>query len=379
MSKKTIFISYSHKDLNWLEYVGAHLKYLDQFYNIEIWADTELVAGENWRTTLEARMLAADAAIFLVTVNFINSKFIQDVEVPKLLKKRASNGMPIWPVIARPCAWEKLAYLSETQKRPRRAHALSGMKMHDRDLAMVSFADEVHLQLKPLSKAMDGDARTTIELRSDKNFPTQEQQDLLRRLQESLPEGEKIEIKRVKKGSVRLFVELTEQQLELLKTLFQDGFLDSDLLEMRGPLSERERRGLEVFSFRDQLVVRDETVARLFGVETKHLNQALRRNEERFDEKHAFQLSDDEWSRLKSQIVTTKRRGGTRTAPHMFTEAGVVMASTVLRSPKAIAASKFLVQVFLEARRSQNNSLSRISGGDALAEGLEGFDAAEDE
>jgi hypothetical protein len=101
-----------------------------------------------------------------------------------------------------------------------------------------------------------------------------------------------------------------------------------------------------------QSVVLDTDLARLFGVETRQLNQHVRRNVERFDG-FAFRLSVEEFAGLRSQIVTSNTgRGGRRYRPYAFTEHGVVMAATVLRTEQAVAASRFIIKAFVAARRS---------------------------
>lgn len=96
----------------------------------------------------------------------------------------------------------------------------------------------------------------------------------------------------------------------------------------------------------------DEDLAALFGVETKRLNEQVRRNEGRFDG-YAFRLTADEFAVLRSQDATSNGGpGGRRYLPWAFTEHGVVMAATVLNSDAAIAAMKLVVEVFVaEARR----------------------------
>lgn len=110
-----------------------------------------------------------------------------------------------------------------------------------------------------------------------------------------------------------------------------------------------------VYQFRGLPVLVDTDVAALFEVETRRLNEQVKRNFDRFDGQFAFQLTDEEFDDLKSQNATSSdsSHGGRRTRPWMFTEAGVVMAATVLRTERAIVATRFVVRVFVEARRNQ--------------------------
>ncbi len=95
----------------------------------------------------------------------------------------------------------------------------------------------------------------------------------------------------------------------------------------------------KIHEIRGQKVMLDFDLAEMYGVETKRLNQAVRRNSERFPQDFMFQLTDEEvkWlmTNLRSQFVTSSW-GGTRYAPLAFTEQGVAMLSGLLRSPQAI-------------------------------------------
>jgi hypothetical protein len=103
----------------------------------------------------------------------------------------------------------------------------------------------------------------------------------------------------------------------------------------------------------------DFDVAQLFGVESKRLNEQVKRNVEKFDG-FAFRLTQEEHETLRSQNATSNvGRGGRRYIPYVFTEHGVVMAATVVKSEHAIAASRFIIKVFVEARRKTLTSDGR--------------------
>lgn len=93
----------------------------------------------------------------------------------------------------------------------------------------------------------------------------------------------------------------------------------------------------------------DRDLAELYEVETRALNQAVSRNLERFPEIFMFQLTQQEFDNLKSQIVTSSW-GGTRKLPYVFTEQGVAMLSSVLRSKKAIQVNIQIMMVFTKVR-----------------------------
>jgi len=102
--------------------------------------------------------------------------------------------------------------------------------------------------------------------------------------------------------------------------------------------SAADRVGQFILVVRRQRVLLDEHLARLYGVETRSLLQAVKRNLERFPPDFMFELSAAEWAALRSQSVTSKAgRGGRRYAPYAFTEQGAAMLSSVLNSNRAIA------------------------------------------
>ena len=103
---------------------------------------------------------------------------------------------------------------------------------------------------------------------------------------------------------------------------------------------------------RGQRVILDADLARLYGVTTKSLNQAVKRNPDRFPDDFAFPLTHQEVMALRSQIVTSNTgRGGRRTIPWVFTEQGVAMLSSVLHSPQAIRVNVEIMRVFVRLRR----------------------------
>jgi ORF6N domain. len=115
----------------------------------------------------------------------------------------------------------------------------------------------------------------------------------------------------------------------------------------------------KILVIRGQQVMVDRDLAELYGVETKVLNQAVKRNIERFPERFMFQLNEKEFEFLRSQIVTSKTetRGGRQYLPYAFTEQGVAMLASVLKSDTAVLTSIMIIDAFVAFRRFlQNNS-----------------------
>jgi hypothetical protein len=120
-----------------------------------------------------------------------------------------------------------------------------------------------------------------------------------------------------------------------------------------------------IYIIREERVMLDQDLAALYEVETKVLVQAVQRNIKRFPPDFMFQLSFQEFTALRSQIVTSKGRGGRRTAPYAFTEHGVAMLSSVLRSERAVEINIQIIRAFVKLRQfvASNAELSdRLNG-----------------
>ncbi len=126
-----------------------------------------------------------------------------------------------------------------------------------------------------------------------------------------------------------------------------------------------------ILSLRGQKVILDADLAELYGVPTKVLNQAVKRNADRFPQDFMFQLTAQEWRNLRSQIATSnletsheediapnwsqivtssKRHRGAARRPFAFTEHGAIMAATILNSPQAVQMSVYVVRAFIQMR-----------------------------
>jgi len=122
------------------------------------------------------------------------------------------------------------------------------------------------------------------------------------------------------------------------------------------------RAGQLILIVRRHRVLIDGDLAALYGVETRSLLQAVKRNPERFPPDFMFELSAAEWVALRSQSVISKHgRGGRRYAPYAFTEQGVAMLSSVLNSDRAIAVNIEIMRSFVRIRRllEADKSLAR--------------------
>ena len=106
----------------------------------------------------------------------------------------------------------------------------------------------------------------------------------------------------------------------------------------------------KIYIIRGQKVMIDKDLAVLYGYETKRLNEQVRRNQERFPASFMFQLTLEEEESLRSQFATANVPTKTRTLPYAFTEHGVLMLASVLKSETAIKASVHIIEVFVKLR-----------------------------
>lgn len=116
-------------------------------------------------------------------------------------------------------------------------------------------------------------------------------------------------------------------------------------------LSQSEIESL-ILTIRGQQVLIDRDLAKLYGVETKRLNEQVKRNKERFPIDFCFQLNESEFGKWRSQFATSNSdKMGVRRAPYAFTEQGVAMLASVLKSETAILASVKIMRAFVAMRR----------------------------
>jgi hypothetical protein len=109
-----IFISYSHKDREWVDTLQSFLTLLEDNGNVRAWEDSQIMAGQQWRVAIDEALAGASIAVLLVTQDFIASKFIRDVELPQLLEHRANGRLEVHWIPVRPCTYHDMP-LNELQ------------------------------------------------------------------------------------------------------------------------------------------------------------------------------------------------------------------------------------------------------------------------
>ncbi len=148
MSKSTIFISYSHKDAEWKELLLTHLGVLQVQSHLDFWTDDEIHAGEAWFEKIQEALNTASVAIFLVSADSLTSSFILQEEIAQLLRRRDKEGLFIFPVLVRPCAWDSVPWLARLQLRPRDGVPLSAGSRNEAEAHLTAIVKEIKAVLE---------------------------------------------------------------------------------------------------------------------------------------------------------------------------------------------------------------------------------------
>jgi hypothetical protein len=143
MTSPTVFISYSHKDEVWKDRLVTHLGVLQQESILDLWDDRRIGAGGNWYQKIQEAIAKAKVAVILVSADFLTSNFILSEEVPHLLERRDKEGLRIFPVIIRPCAWKRVKWLARMNLRPKGDKSISSGAEHQIDADLAAIAEEV--------------------------------------------------------------------------------------------------------------------------------------------------------------------------------------------------------------------------------------------
>lgn len=162
-----VFVSYSHRDREWLERLQVHLKPLVQSGAIDLWDDTRIEAGDAWRTEIEQALAETRAAILLVSADFLASDFVAGSELPSLLAAVEDEGVRILPVILSASLFEETPQLNRFQAVNPPSRPLIGMARVDQEALLEKVARTVLRIVSPPpadaagSEASDGGPAAT--------------------------------------------------------------------------------------------------------------------------------------------------------------------------------------------------------------------------
>lgn len=157
LAKPVIFISYSHKDKDWKNRLVTHLGVLEEDGQLALWEDNRIDAGDDWYEEIHQAMKQATVAVLLISANSLTSKFILREEVKQLLQRRREEGVRIFPVIIKSCAWQQVEWLRRMQVRPREGKPLSSLTGNKRDQALTEIVQEIHRLLHAATPSPTGE------------------------------------------------------------------------------------------------------------------------------------------------------------------------------------------------------------------------------
>ena len=148
-TRPKIFISYSHEDKEWLERLQIHLKPLVRDETIDLWDDTRIKTGDRWREEIRQAIESSQAAVLLLSADFLASDFIATDELPPLLKAAEDRGLLILPVIVKP--FLETPIINQFQAVNPEAKPLIDMKEGEREALFVKLARDIQEAFKNLS------------------------------------------------------------------------------------------------------------------------------------------------------------------------------------------------------------------------------------
>src|SRR3954468_23289787 len=114
-TRTQVFVSYSHADTEHLQRLRVHLRPYERQSQLELWSDTNIRTGQQWKKEIETALGRAAVAIVLVSADFLASDFVAENELPPLLEAAKREGVKILPVVLKPCAFAATKSLSEYQ------------------------------------------------------------------------------------------------------------------------------------------------------------------------------------------------------------------------------------------------------------------------
>jgi hypothetical protein len=167
MAHPKIFVSYSHADAKQKERLLKHLGALDDAAEFDVWTDAQIRPGEKWEPAIEQALSTASVAILLISADFLVSDFVRRKEIPAMLERREKEDLRLYPILAKPCAWQAVPWIKEVQIRPVAAKPVwrSGGRYADDELARIVMELLAIIQLViRVQEAANESARQKAEL-----------------------------------------------------------------------------------------------------------------------------------------------------------------------------------------------------------------------
>lgn len=164
-----VFVSYSHKDKRWLDRLRVHLAPLNRDYDIDSWDDNRIKPGSKWRDEIRVAVDKANAAILIVSADFLASEFIHTNELPPLLKSAEEEGALILPIIASPSLFMRNRDLSQFQAVNNPSEPLSAASENEQEAVFLRVAEAL-LDRAEMLRTNPGDLSRDLNVPPTESF-----------------------------------------------------------------------------------------------------------------------------------------------------------------------------------------------------------------
>ncbi|OWP62438.1 hypothetical protein CDA63_14210 [Hymenobacter amundsenii] len=166
MEKLNVFISYSHEDEDYKDKLIKHLITLKRSDAIGTWNDRMITAGEEWDKVIKEELERADIILLLVSIDFLNSNYSNEVELKRAVEKHDSGETVVIPVILRTCDWKNTSF-SKIQALPKNGKPVKSFL--DEDEALFSIAEGIKLSVKSIEEKLKKKENERIDLEKARN------------------------------------------------------------------------------------------------------------------------------------------------------------------------------------------------------------------
>jgi hypothetical protein len=168
MASLDVFVSYSHKDREWKEHVVRFMNVMKagNKFEFQVWHDSQIKLGEKWEDKINMAINNAKVAVLLISSDFLQSDFILNHEVPKIIERSNKGELKIVPVIIRPCPWEIFDWISPYQGYLEDENILSGSNDFKLEMTLTELVREIErlVSNEAVAEEIEEPAPPTIEI-----------------------------------------------------------------------------------------------------------------------------------------------------------------------------------------------------------------------
>ena len=147
MERTKVFISYSHEDDEWLKKVSKFLGPLEKKGILDVWTDKRIGTGDDWRQEIDSALSSSSIAILLLSVDFANSSFIQDIEMQDIWRRHRDEGIWIYPILVRNYPWAIDESLTRLQIKLQEGKSLNELSPAQQENMLTSVAMEIYKKI----------------------------------------------------------------------------------------------------------------------------------------------------------------------------------------------------------------------------------------